>query len=370
MEYRVISADSHINEPPDTFVDRVPAKLRDIAPKVVEAPDGGEGWVFDGRPLTSFGLTSAAVAKGKVRGPEDYIPSGLRFEDVGKGSWDPKAHVEDMERDGVDASVLYFGMAVSCYNTENGELRRACLRAYNDWLAEFCSADPERLIGVAMLPSEEETIEPAIEELHRTLAMGYKSVQVPIFPHKRYHDPFYDPLWAAVEEAGVPIAVHRGLNRTGIFGAVRGGPWMSNQVQRDFTYAMPIGDLIFGRVFDRFPKLKFVSGEGRTGWLSFFTQRADESFRRHRFWIGQELDRLPSDYVKANVFSTFIEDRLGILTRDLIGTENQMWSSDYPHSDTTWPNSQQIIEEQFEGVPAGVKRAMLAGNATRLYGLN
>ena len=324
MEYRVISADSHINEPPGTFIDRVPAKLRDIAPKVVEAPDGGEGWVFDGRPLTSFGLTSAAVAKGKVRGPEDYIPSGLRFEEIGKGSWDPKAHVEDMERDGVDASVLYFGMAVSCYNTKNGELRRACIRAYNDWLAEFCSTDPDRLIGVAMLPSEEETIDPAIEELHRT----------------------------------------------GIFGAVRGGPWMSNQVQRDFTYAMPIGDLIFGRVFDRFPKLKFVSGEGRTGWLSFFTQRADESFRRHRFWIGQELDRLPSDYVKANVFSTFIEDRLGILTRDLIGTENQMWSSDYPHSDTTWPNSQQIIEEQFEGVPAGVKRAMLAGNATRLYGLN
>ena len=112
-----------------------------------------------------------------------------------------------------------------------------------------------------------------------------------------------------------------------------------------------------------------VSGEGRTGWLAHFVQRADESFRRHRHWTGQKLERLPSEYVKQNIYSTFIEDRVGILLRELIGVENQMWSSDYPHSDTTWPHSQYAIETQFEGVGKADRRKMLVLNAVRLYKL-
>lgn len=221
-----------------------------------------------------------------------------------------------------------------------------------------------------MLPTEEETIDDALAELRRALDLGFRSVQVPIFPDRRYHDRFYDPLWAAIQEADVPVAVHRGVPRSFAFGGSGEGPWMSNQVQRDFAYAMPVGDMIFGEVFDRFPRLKFVSGEGRTGWLAHFAERADASYERHRHWQHFTLQRRPSDYLRENVYSTFIEERLGILTRDLIGEDNQMWSSDYPHSDSTWPRSQEIIEKQFEGVPEDVKRKMLAGNAVRLYHLN
>ena len=181
---------------------------------------------------------------------------------------------------------------------------------------------------------------------------------------------FYDPLWALAQELDLPLAFHRGLNRPFAFGAPsQGGPWMANQVMRDFSYSMPLADIVFGRVFDRFPNLKIVSAEGRIGWLIHFVQRADESLRRHGPWLNVKLNRLPSDCVKHNIYSTFIDDRAGILMRELIGVDTQMWSSDYPHSDSTWPHSMKIIEEQFKGVSSGDKYNMIAGNAVRLYKL-
>ena len=373
MKYDIISADSHVNEPPGTWIDRVPHKFKDGAPRVVATPDGGEGWKFpDEAHITSFGLGSATLQKGVVRGPEQYIASGLKFEDVAKGSWDPKQHLEDMRTDGCDASVLYIGVAAGVYNIKDRELRLACFQAFNDWLGEFCSYDPARLIGPPLLPVEEESIQDAIDELNRNIKRwNVRTAQIPIFPWKRYFDQFYDPLWAVAQEMGVPLAFHRGLNRPFAFGnSSQGGPFMANQVMRDFSYCMPFADLIFGGVFDRFPDLKVVSGEGRTGWLVHFVQRADESIRRHGPWSRIKLNRLPSECVKHNLYSTFIEDRVGILMRELIGVDTQMWSSDYPHSDSTWPNSMKLLDEQFAGVPAGDRYKMVAGNAIRLYKLN
>jgi predicted TIM-barrel fold metal-dependent hydrolase len=373
MRYELISADSHVNEPPGTWVDRVPAKLRNQAPRIVPTPDGGEGWQFpDEKNVSSFGLASATLAKGVVRSPEQYIPSGLKFEEIAKGSWDPKQHIEDMKNDGCDASVLYIGVAASVYNIKDRELRLACFRAYNDWLGEFCSYDPSRLIGPPLLPVEEETIRDALDELQRNVKQwNIKTAQIPIFPWKRYFGKFYDPLWTAAQEMDLPVAFHRGLNRSFSFGnPSQGGPFMANQVMRDFSYCMPVADLVFGGVFDRFPDLKVVSAEGRTGWLVHFVQRADESIRRHGPWAKIKLNRPPSECIKRNLYSTFIEDRVGIMMREMIGVDTQMWSSDYPHSDSTWPNSLKCLDEQFEGVPPEERYQMVAGNAIRLYKLN
>ena len=306
MEYRAISADCHVIEPAGTFVDRVPAKLRDSAPKIVPTDDGANGWQIEDAPATSFGLDSAAIWT-----YEEYQRSGLRHEDTARGAWDPKAHVEDMRKDGVDASVLYPGMGLRLYNMKDQELRQACMRAWNDWLAEFCSHDRARLIGPPMLPTEEDDIQVAVRELERNVKEhNVCTAQLNIFPLKRFWEPYYDP------------------------------------------------------------DLKMVSSEGRIGWLPHFAVRADESYRRHRHWLKFKLKRLPSDYLKTNLYSTFIEDRLGILAREIIGTDTLMWSSDYPHSDSTWPNSQAQNEKQFEGVSPEDKRKMLAGNAVRLYRLD
>ncbi|MBI3743274.1 MAG: amidohydrolase [Chloroflexi bacterium] len=365
IPYRVISADSHVIEPPDTFAPRVPAKLREKAPRVVSLPDGGECWRVDEEQGT-FGLDTAAKFTYK-----QYRPRGLRFADVARGAWDPKAHVKDMRKDGVDASVLYPGMGFRLYNMKNAEVRVACIRAWNDWLAEFCSHDRARLVGPPLLPTEEETIEMALTELKRTIREHkITTAQMPIFPHRRYYEPFYDPLWDLAQREGISLAIHRGVQRPFAFGGSREGPWMANQVMRDFSYTMPVADLIFGGVFDRFPHLVLVSAEGRTGWLAHFVQRADESFRRHRYWLKLSLKRLPSEYVKANVYSTFIEDRVGIEMRRLIGVDNQMWSSDYPHSDSSWPHSRELNRVQLRGVPMPEKRKLLAENAVRLYRLN
>ena len=369
MEYRAISADSHVNEPPDTFRDRVPAKLRDQAPYLKPNTDGGEGWVLEGTHERSFGTGTAVMAKGVARGPEDYIV-GLKFSEVARGSWDPATHLEDMKTDGADASVLYSGMAAKIWDFKNKELRLACLRAYNDWLAEFCSHDPQRLIGVALLPVEEETLDEALSELKRVVDMGYRTVEVPMFPHKRYHDPFYDPLWDALQSAGVPVSIHRGIRQPGSLGSSWEGPWVPNHILWDFAYTVPLGDFIFA-VFDRFPDLRLVSGEGRIGWLPFFFERLDDSFRRHQPHLNLPLlKRKPSEYARTNIFSTFVEDRAGVLLRHEIGIDQCMWSSDYPHSDSTWPNSQKIIATQFEGVDETDKRKMLALNAVALYGLD
>ncbi len=366
MDYRVISADCHVLEPPDTFTDRVPAKLRDRAPRIAAAAEGGEGWQVEGEQVHSFGLDSATV----FGAYENYKQRGLRFKDVAKGGWDPKVHLADMRKDGVDASVLYPGVGFRIYNMKDRELRLACMRAWNDWLAEFCSYDPARLIGPPMLPTEEDDIAVAVAKLERRVREHkIRTAQVPIFPWRRYYEPFYDPLWAAAERLGIPIAIHRGLQRPFAWGSTREGPWMANQVMRDFSYTMPIADLIFGGVFDRFPKLVIVSAEGRIGWLAHFVVRADESYRRHRHWLKASLRRMPSEYVKSNVYSTFIEDRLGITQRGIIGVDNQMWSSDYPHSDSSWPHSKELNRVQLRGLPQAEKRKLLAENAVRLYRL-
>jgi predicted TIM-barrel fold metal-dependent hydrolase len=231
MKYNVISADSHINEPPGTWVDRVPAKFKDVAPRVVPTADGGEGWKFpDELQAHSFGLVSAALQKGEIRGPERYIPTGLKFDEIARGSWDPKQHIEDMKTDGCDASILYFGVAAGIYNMKDRELRLACFRAFNDWLGEFCSYDPARLVGPPLLPVEEESIQDAIDELHRNARQwNIRGAQIPIFPWKRYHDKFYDPLWAAAQEMDLSLAFHRGLNRPFAFGAPQSGRALDGQ---------------------------------------------------------------------------------------------------------------------------------------------
>ncbi len=374
MEYKVISADMHFNEPGDVFEGRLPAKHKDRAPRIVPTPDGGENWLWEGEaPKHGFGLASAVHSRGKARTPEDFVFSGLKAKETAPGSWDPQAAIDHMEIDGIDAGAFYPGLGAHIYGITDKEFRLELCRAYNDWQAEWCSLDPNRLITFAMLPATEETPEEALAEMDRALKMGFTSILVPMYSGHRFWEPWWEPIWAAAQEADVAVNFHKGVGpgpTFGTFGSREGpGMWFAGQVQSDFMYSVPIADFLFGKVFEKFPRLRIVSGEGRIGWLIHFVQRADESYRRHRHWTNFHLSKLPSETVRESVYSTFIEDRMGVLMREYIGVENNMWSSDYPHSDSTWPNSQMRIEEQFQGVPEDDKRKMLAGNAARLYKL-
>ncbi len=375
MYYRAISADNHFNEPGDIYINRVPARLKDQAPRLVATPDGGEAWSWEGSaPQTGMSSTYSLIwLQGRQWKPEEFRRFPIKHSDTAPGSWIPRCAVEEMEKDGVDGSVWYPGLATSMYATKDKALRLALIRAYNDWQAEWCGYAPERLLALAVMPTEEETPDQALTELARAQSLGFRGVLVPMFPSRRFWDAWWNPFWAAAQEAGVPVHFHKGVGPTadtGLFGDRRGpGMVSAGQIQSDFMYSMPIADLIFGGVFDRFPKLKIVSGEGRIGWLAHFAERGDVSYRRHRFLQKLDLALLPSEYLRRNIYSTFLEDRTGILMRELIGVDNQMWSSDYPHGDTTWPNSQALNEKQMAGVPADVRRKFLALNAIRLYKL-
>lgn len=365
--YHLISADDHVQEPPDTWQKRVPAKFRDRAPKVVRT-DQGDAWVIEGSAV-SLGMEVQAGKKF-----EDYKATGETYDSIRKGSYDPVERLKDMDIDGVDAQVLYSNTGTfRLLNIADVELQAACMRAYNDFLSEFCSTDLERLAGIGMVCADD--LEEAKREAARVADLpGLRGIILPLYPRA---DPLnsnaYDPLWAVVQDLELPVHVHVAV----------GDPRLSKPLGNDnphiqgaYPAAMTdnfmgtyeaLSKVIFGGMLERFPRLRFVLVESRIGWLPFFLERTDNVYTRHRYWSKLQLKEPPSFYFHRQVSATFIEDRAGIEARHRIGVENIMWSSDYPHTDTTWPNSRDYIEKTFEGVGEEDRHKLLVGNAARLY---
>jgi len=368
---RVISADCHITEPPWVF-DRVPAEYRDRAPKLVRGPDGGDGWSFDGRPpKRTFGVEAMA---GRARG--DFQTSGLRFDEILPGNYDGRAHVADMELDGVDISVVYPANAIFVYLEPDRDLAHACMRAYNDWLLdEFQAADPARLAGLPMLPVDDGT-DSAVTELDRVIGKGAHGAFIPGMPRRPYNDPYYEPLWQAASERGIPLTFHRTF----------GGPppdqdWdelvaqnvsMAGTVVRFFSGVRPLTYMIFDGVFERYPSLKIVAGEVNFGWVPFWAQTMDQQYAVGEAMHDTHLDRAPSEFLGENVFVTGLDDVIGF---ELIKAgvprlaDTCMFSTDYPHSVTLWPNTAKHVAELTAGMREDDKAKVLADNAMRVYRL-
>jgi len=368
-EYKLISADDHVQEPPDTWEKRVPAKFRDRAPRVVRTKRG-DAWLIEGQ-MQSLGMEVQAGKKF-----EDYKAAGETYDTIRKGSFDPVERLKDMDIDGVDAQVLYSNTGTfRLLNIADVELQAACMRAYNDFLSEFCSTDPHRLAGIGMVTADD--MEEARREAERIAKLpGLRGLILPLYPRTEpLNSNFYDPLWAAAQDLELPVHVHVAV----------GDPRLSKflgqdnpRVQGAYPAAMcdnfmgtyeALSKVIFSGMLERFPRLKFVLVESRIGWLPFFLERSDDVYKRHRFWSGLQLKETPSFYFHRQVLATFIDDRVGIENRRRIGVENIMWSSDYPHTDTTWPNSREYIDRNFEGVGEEDRHQIVAGNAARLYHL-
>jgi len=368
---RVISADCHITEPPWVF-DRVPEPLKDRAPKLVRGADGGDGWSFDGKPpKRTFGVEAMA---GRARA--DFQKSGLRFDEILPGNYDPDAHVADMDLDGVDVSVVYPANAIFVYLEPDRELAHACVRAYNDWvLDDFQSKCPGRLVGLPMLPVDDGS-RAALGELDRVLAKGARGAFIPGMPRRPYHDPYYEPLWGAAAERGVPLTFHRTF----------GGPppdqdfdelvaqnvSLPGTVTRFFSGVRPLTYMLFSGVFDRHPALRIVAGEVNFGWVPFWAQTMDQQLDVGAAMHEMVLDRRPSEYLGDNIFVTGLDDVVGF---DLIKAgsprlaDTCMFSTDYPHSVTLWPNTAEYIAQLTAGMRDEDKQKVLAGNASRVYGL-
>ncbi len=357
MTYPLVSADSHIIEPPDLWTKRIDKKYRDQAPRIVQDAEGAK--FMTGKEAGGFfGGTHAANTKPKT--------TRSRIEDVPKGAWDPDARVKDMEVDGVVAEVLYCTLAMRIFGYNNDpEYQAACFRAYNDWLGEYCSAHPNQLIGVALISTVD--IEEATNELKRAASLGLKGAAVSAYKSddKNYGLPMYDPFWREAEHLGIPVSLH---SYTG------GQPMVALNFLVDYSLAphhmqRSLAFITLGGVFERFPKLRVVSAENDAGWAGHLLERMDWAHERKGIRWGQPLKSLPSEQARSHVSYTFMRDAASVLTRDLVGVGNLMWCSDYPHDDCTWPDSREVVARQFKDISEGDRVKITCLNAARLYGI-
>jgi predicted TIM-barrel fold metal-dependent hydrolase len=376
MQYSLISADSHLIEPRDLFVERLPEQFRDRAPRVLPGRDGGDGWSFDGGPPhRTFGLE--AVAGQKLKGVP-FQAEGLTWDQILPGNYDGAAHLADMDRDGVDASVLYSGpVGLSSFALPDREYALAVMRTYNDWLLEdFSGVAPERLVGLALLPTDDGQ-DVMLAEFERCLAKHARGFNLPGSPEKAYFDPYYEPLWEAASDAGTPLSFHRnhgGRPRGDLSGFRPDLPGVNvgGIVARFFTAIDPFTYMIFSGVFERFPDLKIVAAEVNCGWLPFWRENMDQNYEQQRGWAQVPINRMPSEFVGRNVFVTTLDDHVGYdaIRRDPSLGDAVMYSTDYPHSVTLWPNSATLSKELTEGFDDATRAKVLAGNAASLYHLN
>jgi len=325
----IISADSHVTEPMDLWK-KLPADIYKRLPEMKPfgaLPDGGE---------------------------------------------DPVARIKDMNTDGIAAEVLYPTAGLELYRYDQ-DIQEAAFRLYNDWIADYCKEAPDRLIGVPMLSMYD--IDGAITELRRCYDMGLKGALIWQVPDPKLPLPseHYDPFWAAAAEMGAPVSMHiltgHSYDRTGLTGyeRIRGSV---NIKTHDAINGMH--DMVWSGVFDRHPNLRMIIVEAEIGWIPFILQQWDYYFHRHgRKKIHKfPISRTPTEIFNENVFATFMDDTVGSYLLPHWGDRNCMWSSDYPHENTTWPNSKAFIARQIGALPMEKKIRLLSKTVIDLYGLN
>jgi uncharacterized protein len=379
MHYKRISADCHLDlpwMPPDLFVSEAPRELKDRMPYVADGPDGQPRWVA--KNGAGFGLKNAVGPSGAPFVPgqnyrvDKMAETGL-FEDGKKDVRrvsDPHLRIKDMDRDGVDAEVIY-GILGAASRLNDREASNEMLRIYNNWLKEFCSHYPEREIGLACLPYGD--IDAAVEEIHRVAKLGLRGLELSCsWDMEPMWDPMWEPLWKAVNDVQLPLHFHtfpstppnlrekhpRPVQRRAMFTGV--SAFQMNLINI-------LAALMGANVFERYPNIRIAFGESGIGWLPYALDRMDFEWEDRFRDLGLKMK--PSEYWRRQCRATFQFDRIGTKLVDEMGAETLMWGSDYPHPDGVWPESSRYIEEQFAGLKPEVVHKITCENAAKFYRL-
>ncbi|NRA01994.1 MAG: amidohydrolase family protein [Myxococcales bacterium] len=377
IDYPIIDSDAHVNEPPNLWQDRVPAKWKERAPRVLET-ERGDIWSFDGgREKWPMGLTATAG-----QSFFQFSAVGGRYSEMRPGSFETAARLRDLDADGIFAQVLYPSVTLKGARIYSGErpLQLACVRAYNEWILEFCSDSNGRLISQAIIPTT--GIEDAVAELEGAIKSGHRGAVISAFPNGSLNPASEDrAFWSVAQEAGYPIAIHIGsfLPDAPKAKGDAGQSWTGLRFVGRAAWTKAGGqtldvvcDVLFSGIFEEFPDLKIVLVEANIGWIPTLLEQADDMFRRYRWYTGavDKMTRMPSEIFYRNFFATFMLDSVGVEMRHRMNLDGIMWSTDYPHSGTDWPNSRITIERNFRGVPADEVKKMLHTNCRNLYGLD
>lgn len=360
----ILSADTHVIEPPNLWQDYVEPSFRDRAPKIMRVGDHDQ-WVADGAKFGTFGVTAQAGVR--FDDPKKIRMTGTQDE-VREGAYNPHAHIRDMDADGVSGDVVYPTQSLTLYNLNDPKLLSACVVAYNNWIADFCNTYPDRLKGVAILNVDDP--KEAAGELRRVAKKGLRGAMIPLETTvgPRYDDrAFYEALWDAAAETRMPLVLHTAAFRGST--EVRGDAVAF--CSREVRVRNALAAILLGGAFERHPGLKVGSVEFEAGWFPYFISRVDMQYLEKD--AGLKLPRFkngakPSDFARDGIFITFMEDQFGVFARDYIGVDNLLWGSDYPHAESTYPKSREIVARIMAGASAEDCKKILHDNTARLFG--
>jgi predicted TIM-barrel fold metal-dependent hydrolase len=378
----LISVDDHILEPPNLWVDRVPAKDRDRVPHMVSGD--GEVWVYDGKRFPTSGL-SAVAGKSK----EEFSPEPVPYSEMRPGCYDSTARLADMDQAGILASMCFPTLTRFCgqlfMDASDREFGFTCLQAWNDWMIEeWCGAAPGRYIPLMLIPMWDPHL--AVKEMQRCAARGVTTLAFSEEPSKlglpSIHDPgrYWDPVFAAANELGMVVSMHVGSS-SNVPKIAPDAPFMANLAWGAIRTSGSMLSWLFSGHFTRFPNLKIALSEGEIGWMPYFLERAEQVVDKQRFWVARGarfMDYAGSDDVdmdtlnvrqlfRDHVYGCFIDDHHGIASIAEIGEDNIMCETDYPHTDSTWPNCIEVVKKQIGHLPPATQYKILRGNAERLY---
>ena len=376
--YKIISADTHIVEPPDLYTGGVAAKFKERAPKMQrrKTPGGKEfdAWFFGDTQVATLG---AVIQAGKRYEDESQIDFLGVWEDVRKAAYDPHEMVRELETDGIWGACLQASQGLFWYRIPDSELLSAICTAYNDWIADFCKPYPNRLKGIATLNVDD--VEEGCAELERCAKMGLVGAFIPVYPlpDRPYRDPMYDRLWATAQELDIPLLLHVVTMRAGIPGCeftldVSETTASARSIQ-DYWVRYSLTAMIFAGVFDRYPRLKVGSVEHETAWIPHWLKQMDFIYNeRPVFSKGWRSEQgfIPTDYWHRNMFAEFMEDDVGIVLRHIIGVDNLIWGNDFPHAESTWPQSMRFLDRVFEDAPGEDRQKITSTNAARVFGFD
>jgi predicted TIM-barrel fold metal-dependent hydrolase len=367
---KLVSVDDHLIEHPRVWLDRLPARDHDQAPRIIETDEGHQVWTYQGTVYPNIGLNAVAG-----KDPREWGWDPVRFDQMMPGCYNSTERLKDMDLDGVHTGMAFPSFprfaGTLFLEGEDRDLALRCVQAYNDFhIDEWSAADPDRLPPVVILPVWD--VDLCVAELQRTVAKGAKGVSFIESPTPlelpSFHTNYWDPLFSAAEEADIPLMMHFGTSGTRPFTAPD-APEATFIALMGLNSMMSMINLCFSPVFHRHPRLKVVLAEGGIGWMPWMLERADMTWERQRFWqpINQEVR--PSELFRRNIWGCFIVDRTGIGLRHDIGLDRILWECDFPHSDSMWPNSRKVLAEAVHDVPDAEVHAMAELNARELFHL-
>jgi predicted TIM-barrel fold metal-dependent hydrolase len=390
----IVSVDDHVIEPPSVWASRLPAKYREVGPRVERLPAGdlalaGAKYVerpgTDG-PLVDYwvygdlyqSLKRAVAASGRDR--DDMTMTATTYDDVRPGCFEPSARVKDMDANWTQASLCFPNFPRFCGQTfleaSDRELAALCVRAYNDWMVEeWCEPSGGMNLPLCLMPLWD--IGLAAEEIRRNAARGVRAFCFSELPTRlslpSIHTGHWDPVFDVCNDTGVTLCMHIGSSSSNPAASPDAPEGVGGTLAFNNSMAS-LADWLFSGKLMQFPKLKIAYSEGQIGWIPYALERADTVWDQHDAWQHSKeiVPEPPSTYYYGRIFGCFTADRVGLNNLETVGVDNICFETDYPHTDTTWPDSKEYVEKMVAdaGLDDETAYKVLRGNAIRILDLD